>query len=275
MANPLIKLGSNGEYVRQWQRIIGVPESGNFDANTDSATKAWQSSHQLVPDGKVGPLTWAAGLGQPAPAVTKPTGNQNADVSAYELAKRALPSATEAERQYAVAVSRGEGGYGAGWGHPSAKTIEVSQKFGLTGYEGKGSNNFGAEQGEGDAGSFPHVDYHANGKPYVGKYKKHSSPEQGFKVFASILLKPNVKAAVNAGDLKGAVFAQHSNGYFELDPNQYFAAVQRNYEALSVNTGWQRLLGAAAVAHAAVSGGIMLLGAAALMGGLLWWKLKS
>lgn len=164
-----------------------------------------------------------------------------ADSDAFKVVQ-SLPGFTDAERQYLLTVSRGEGFYGLGWGHPSKSTIELSEEFGIDPRAGVGSNNWGAEQGQGSNGSFPHVDHHANGKPYVEQYKKHKTPAEGAASVARILLKPNVKAAVNAGDLKAAVYAQHSNGYFELDPEKYLSAVKRNYDILTASLKWPTLL---------------------------------
>lgn len=175
----------------------------------------------------------------------------NADITAYEIAKRANLELglTEAEIQYVLTIARGEGFYGNGWS-PTAATISISQKFGLTGYEGIGSNNWGAEQGAGDAGSFLHVDRHANGKSYVGKYKKWSTPEKGYislaKTVLSGLKRGNAGAieihdAIQRGDLKAAVYAQHANGYFELAPDKYYAIVAKNYETISKTVGWNKL----------------------------------
>jgi peptidoglycan hydrolase-like protein with peptidoglycan-binding domain len=57
---PTLKVGSKGDDVKRWQRIIGVTDDGNFGPKTKAATQAWQSSHGLVADGVVGPKTWAS-----------------------------------------------------------------------------------------------------------------------------------------------------------------------------------------------------------------------
>lgn len=166
-----------------------------------------------------------------------------ADIDARKVIDQ-LPGFTEAERQYLQTVARGEGFYGLGWGTPSKLTIETSQKHGLTGFEGKGSNNWGADQGQGTAGSFPHVDFgwrNADGTPwkgtgprfwksYVGQYARYNTPLEGLTRFARILMKDNVRAALLRGSLREAVFAQKANRYFELDPEQYLTAVKRNYQ---------------------------------------------
>lgn len=255
-----IRLGSKGKDVATWQRILGIPESSVFDGDTKERTIDWQKSHKLVPDGIVGPATWGAATGTSFSGNVPVSTAQNADKAAYEAAKRALPSLKEPAIQYLVTVARGEGFYGSGWGNPSAKTIEESKKHGLTGYEGKGSNNWGAVQGMGSAGSFPHVDFgwltpeglHWKGQgpkvwgPYVAPYKRYSTQDDGAKDMAMILLKSNVLNALSNGDLEGAVKAQHANGYFELDPKKYFDAVQRNYAQLVSNLGWSPVLTSAA-----------------------------
>jgi len=166
---------------------------------------------------------------------------------AYDVAKRAAPDMPEKQRQYVLSVARGEGYFGLGWGNPSARTIADSQHFGITGYEGQGSNNWGAVQGSGDAGSFPHVDYHADGSRYLGYYKRYSTPEAGFLDIARTILGGGkrkaigakaIKSAINAGSLKKAVYAQHANGYFELAPAKYLAAVVKNYKTMTAKTGW-------------------------------------
>ncbi len=271
---------------------------GIYGAKTVAAVTAFQKSKGLTADGVVGPKTLAAlGLQGSAPAGAASTmGNVNpaqasAYQKAYEVAKRADPSMPEPVRQYALAVAAGEGGFGAGWAHPSAATIAKSQARGLTGYEGANSNNWGATQGSGDAGSFPHVDSgwmvpDENGQPtakhwkgsgpkvwgdYVANYKKWSSPEKGFLDVAKVILgggmrkekgAAEIKAAIMSGNLKKAVFAQHANGYFELDPNQYLTAVLRNYEKLASSTGWKKYLGENGAAIAGIGGvGMLLLSA--------------
>jgi hypothetical protein len=139
-----------------------------------------------------------------------------ADVHAYAVAQRAGKNLTEAERHYVLAVARGEGYYGLGW------------KPG----QGAGSHNWGAVQGQGPAGSFMHLDHHADGTPYHAPFKAYNNDEEGFADMAHVLLKSNVRAAIRKGSLRDAVFAQHANRYFELDPEKYLSAVMKNYNAL-------------------------------------------
>jgi D-alanyl-D-alanine carboxypeptidase/Putative peptidoglycan binding domain len=66
----VLRLGSIGPIVRQWQTFLRgqgfvVAESGIFDAQTEAATRAFQTKHKLDVDGKVGNQTFgkAAMLG--------------------------------------------------------------------------------------------------------------------------------------------------------------------------------------------------------------------
>lgn len=248
-----IRIGSSGDDVKKWQSIIGVTADGNFGPATLAATKEWQSSKKLVADGIVGQASWSMALGKAMPTVVSKTPQAGIDNQAYEVAKKAAPrlGMDDKQVQYVLAVARGEGFYGRGWNNPNVKTIEVSKQFGLTGYEGAGSNNWGAVQGTGNAGSFLHIDYHANGEPYKNPYRKYLTPEDGFVDMAKIILnggkrgaigKEAIEKAIDKGTLREAVFAQHDNGYFELAPEKYLEAVMRNYDILTANTEWTKLL---------------------------------
>lgn len=243
-----IRRGSKGEAVKKWQKILGVTADGDFGSGTHTATVAWQQSKGLTADGVVGPATWAkagvtdSGSGASTMGAKVPSASAPTDKWAYEVAKRAAPNLTEAERQYTLSVARGEGFYGRGWGTPSAATIAKSKEYGLTGLEGAGSNNWGAVQGTGSAGAFKHVDYHADGSAYTANYKRYATPEEGYLDMVRIILKPNVKEALKKRSLRKAVFAQHSNRYFELNPEKYLSAVMKNYGTLTTNVGWSQIL---------------------------------
>lgn len=286
---------------------------GAYGPKTRAAIIAFQQAKGLVADGIVGPKTMAAlGIAGAAPVASSGGSSLMGNVSpatasayqrAYEISKRADPNMPEPLRQYALTVGASEGGFGAGWAHPSAATIAKSQKYGLTGYEGKDSNNWGATQGQGDAGSFPHIDSgwmipDENGKPtskhwqgkgpkvwgdYVANYRKWSTPEKGFLDVAKIILGGGkrgtvgaqaIKAALEKGNLREAVFAQHANGYFELDPNQYLVAVVRNYDKLSSSIGWKKLLGENGVTAVASGVGLFIAGALGVIG-YSWWKSRA
>jgi len=191
-----------------------------------------------------------------------------ADSDAFQVVQAlAIP---EEAQQYLLAVSRGEGFFGLGWGSPSAVTVSESRKFGIDPKAGVGSNNWGAEQGSGTAGSFPHVDFgwmvpdserkptqkHWTGKgprvwgSYVGQYKKYNTRSEGALGVSRVLLKPNVLEALRTGlhngqqvgRLRAAVMAQHDNHYFELGLEDYLKAVTRNYNALTSALKWRPLL---------------------------------
>lgn len=55
-----IARGATGPSVALVQRLLGVPDDGRFGRQTAAAVRAFQRAHGLVPDGVVGPLTWAA-----------------------------------------------------------------------------------------------------------------------------------------------------------------------------------------------------------------------
>jgi peptidoglycan hydrolase-like protein with peptidoglycan-binding domain len=54
-----LRRGVRGDLVKQVQTQVGVAASGNFDAGTEAAVRRFQRDHGLVPDGIVGPRTWA------------------------------------------------------------------------------------------------------------------------------------------------------------------------------------------------------------------------
>lgn len=196
-----------------------------------------------------------------------------ADSDAFQTVKT-LPGLTPIEQQYLLTVARGESFYGLGWGNPNPDTIRLSEQFGIDPRAGAGSNNWGAEQGTGSAGSFPHVDHDSSGKPFVAQYRKYKTPAEGATGAARILLKSNVKQSLNTGIYSGpvmrfkkptlaqvsqfefkkqfsgkqlepiqaAVFTQSDNGYYELHPAKYLEAVKRNYAKLTENLKWPTLL---------------------------------
>ena len=254
---------------------------GKWGPKSKAALTAYQKSKGLSADGVPGPKTLAAlgissanetassTMGQVMPTTT------SGDYKAYLVGKKAGAEMglTEQEIQYVVAVARGEGGYGSGWAHPSKRTIELSQKFGLTGYEGANSNNWGACQGSGNGGSFMHVDTHADGTPYKAAYRKYLTPEDGFKDMARIILgggkrkaagATEIKKAIAEGNLQKAVYAQHANGYFELAPDKYLSAVVSNYNKIMANAGWPKVLDQYGITPARTGAAGLLLGLSAL-----------
>jgi peptidoglycan hydrolase-like protein with peptidoglycan-binding domain len=63
---PTLRRPSIGEQVKQVQAKVGVVVDGNFGPKTETAVRAFQRDHSLVPT-VVGPKTWAALDGVPAP----------------------------------------------------------------------------------------------------------------------------------------------------------------------------------------------------------------
>jgi len=175
-----------------------------------------------------------------------------------------LPGLTPGEQQYLLAVARGEGFFGLGWSSvpvPGSLFEKQTQDLGLIGNEGAGSNNWGAVQGVGSAGSFPHLDHDAHGNPYKGIFKRYASSVEGAADVAKVLLKANVRAAIANGDMRSAVYAQHDNRYFERAPDKYLSAVKTNYDILTKHLNWPVLLsltpptiGETIAAHPLVSG---------------------
>jgi peptidoglycan hydrolase-like protein with peptidoglycan-binding domain len=57
---PTLRRGSRGEHVAELQRLLGLDVNGEFDGRTEAAVRVFQRTLHLVPDGIVGPKTWAA-----------------------------------------------------------------------------------------------------------------------------------------------------------------------------------------------------------------------
>jgi peptidoglycan hydrolase-like protein with peptidoglycan-binding domain len=56
---PTLRRGGEGARVELIQTRIGMPATGRFDARTEATLRQFQRDHGLVPDGIVGPRTWA------------------------------------------------------------------------------------------------------------------------------------------------------------------------------------------------------------------------
>jgi peptidoglycan hydrolase-like protein with peptidoglycan-binding domain len=54
-----IRRDDHGDLVVEVQRKLGVDATGNFAALTEAAVRNFQRNHGLVPDGIVGPKSWA------------------------------------------------------------------------------------------------------------------------------------------------------------------------------------------------------------------------
>ena len=55
-----LRRGDTGDLVEIIQSKVGVAVNGTFDAVTEAAVRQFQRDHGLVPDGIVGPRTWAS-----------------------------------------------------------------------------------------------------------------------------------------------------------------------------------------------------------------------
>lgn len=57
---PTLRRGAQGDLVKIIQKAVGVKQDGDFGAITEAAVRRLQRQEGLVPDGIVGPKTWAA-----------------------------------------------------------------------------------------------------------------------------------------------------------------------------------------------------------------------
>ena len=68
----MLKIGSQGELVKQLQTKLGITADGAFGPGTDKALKEWQTKNGLVADGIAGPATLEK-MGVSLPKVEKET----------------------------------------------------------------------------------------------------------------------------------------------------------------------------------------------------------
>ena len=57
---PTLRRGSTGDLVEMVQGKLGLAKSGTFDGTTEAAVRQFQALKGLVPDGIIGPRTWAS-----------------------------------------------------------------------------------------------------------------------------------------------------------------------------------------------------------------------
>jgi len=100
----VLKQGSSGPQVAKWQGIIGIKQSGTFDAITKTATQKWQLSHGLTPDGIVGDKTWAAAAVVLATAPSVSSVTESVKNAASQVAAVAINAITAAPQQVVNAV---------------------------------------------------------------------------------------------------------------------------------------------------------------------------
>jgi hypothetical protein len=85
-----VRVGSVGQDVVAWQRVIGVTADGIFGPATRAATIAWQKERGLEPDGIAGPRTWqVAGIIE-APPPIGPLGFQLVPTQQFNNAARGV-----------------------------------------------------------------------------------------------------------------------------------------------------------------------------------------
>jgi len=56
---PTLRRGATGALVEEVQRKIGIAVTGMFDGLMEAAVRVFQRRHDLVPDGIIGPRSWA------------------------------------------------------------------------------------------------------------------------------------------------------------------------------------------------------------------------
>ena len=60
---PTLRRGARGALVKEAQRELGIDMTGIFDAEMEATLRQYQREHALVPDGILGPRSWATLLG--------------------------------------------------------------------------------------------------------------------------------------------------------------------------------------------------------------------
>ncbi len=132
------------------------------------------------------------------------------DRLAYGLAKKVCGSYSEVKIQYGLTVSRAQSFHSFGWSEG----------------EGKGSFNWGANQGVGPAGSFL----------FCGmSFKCYDNIEQGLADFFKELYTRGVEEAVELGSILRACEAQNQS-------QNYFKAILEHYGKISQSLGWKKQL---------------------------------
>jgi peptidoglycan hydrolase-like protein with peptidoglycan-binding domain len=84
-----IALGATGTAVTILRLLLSLPPADTFDAETDTAVRAFQAANGLVVDGKVGPRTWA-GLRSTTAPVERPELTRGAEGDAVRWVQRRL-----------------------------------------------------------------------------------------------------------------------------------------------------------------------------------------
>ncbi len=83
----LLRVGSQGKWVRTWQSALGLRADGYFGSDTARATREWQQANGLAPDGIVGMKSWQAmfpGAGVERPTPPPAVGDEGDDLPEQE-----------------------------------------------------------------------------------------------------------------------------------------------------------------------------------------------
>jgi SpoIID/LytB domain protein len=93
----LLRVGSQGKWVRTWQSALGIFADGHFGASTAAATREWQSANGLTPDGVVGVKSWqtmfpGAGVERPLPPPEVGNGSEGSNGSETDDQQSGPPS---------------------------------------------------------------------------------------------------------------------------------------------------------------------------------------
>jgi hypothetical protein len=149
------------------------------------------------------------------------------DAQAKTFVESVLSGHTPNELQFVRVITRFETFYASGW-------KDNGDRYG----DPRGSNNWGAVKYFGEGPNwFTYTD-----ETEHERFRSYASLDAGLRDAASIILKPNVKAAVNKGDGLAAVAAMKANRYFTADLPKYQGAVSKQYSDMVSNTGEKPLL---------------------------------
>lgn len=201
---PLLKLGSTGPAVKEWQTLLTAAGyftdiTGTFDAATEAHTKQWQKDKGIGVDGKVGPESWATMTGAPAPK-TYPAAyakdaqfGRDAVVEAFRQVVGRDPTLAEAQ------IIQAQGHLESHYGKASYTNKTTGEKSGVI-------NNWGAVQAGkppcDPSKSFEATDSGAQGS-YTYCYKKYATPVEGAAHMVEHMThkRPHSWDAMKAGDI--------------------------------------------------------------------------
>ena len=132
MDRPELKIGSRGDDVIAWQKIVGATADGKFGPLTARATRIWQAARRLPVTGEVHAEDWAAAMASIAPPQHEFIGAKSfrrASRTAVDWVCIHVAECNEvlgAARSLAKYCRSGSGGTGASW-HYSCDKEEIIQ----------------------------------------------------------------------------------------------------------------------------------------------------